>query len=70
MKANCIDCQFFKNEKCEKNLKNGYNNCKKFKAINIEDMKKERQKLLISKENPERLEFLTEKIKYFNGGTI
>lgn len=70
MKVNCIDCQFFKESKCIKDSKNGYNNCKKFRATPVKDLMQERQKLLISKEDPKRLEFLTEKIKNLNGGTI
>jgi len=73
MKVHCIDCVFLIESKCtntHKEAKNGYNNCKKFKQIPVKDLIKERNKLLISKENPERLEHLTEKIKHFNGGTI
>ena len=39
-------------------------------AIPIDDLIKERNKLLISKDNPERLEFLTNKITEFNGGIL
>jgi len=70
MKVYCADCQHFKEKKCAKNQKNGYNNCKKFRAIPMKDLITERRKLLISKEDPERLEFLTEKIKNINGGMI
>jgi hypothetical protein len=70
MKVHCIDCIHSKPTGCAKNQKNGYNNCKKFRAIPIDNLQKEYHKLLISKDNPKRLEYLEEKIKNFNGGTI
>lgn len=70
MKKFCTDCTHFKNQICTKNSKNGYNNCKKFKAVTPEDLKKERNALLLSKDNPERLKFLTEKLTNLNGGTL
>jgi len=53
-----------------KNSKNGYFNCKKFKVIPMEVLKKEYRKFLVSKEDPKRLEYLKNKLEYFNGGTI
>ncbi len=70
MKIHCIDCTYNKPIGCEKNLKNGYQNCKKFKAISINELKKERDLLLRNGLDPIRLEYLTEKIMLFNGGTI
>lgn len=70
MKVYCIDCIHSTATGCLKNMKNGYFNCKKFKSIPMDILKKERQMLLISKENPERFKYLTEKIMNFNGGTI
>jgi len=70
MKVHCIDCHHSKPEGCAKNSKNGYFNCKKFKAIPIDALKKERNQLLVSRNNEERLQYLTEKIMNLNGGTI
>lgn len=70
MKVHCIDCIHSTPTGCVKNSKNGYFNCKKYKAIPIPVLEKERKALLISKDNPERLEYLIEKIMAFNGGTI
>ena len=53
-----------------KNSKNGYFNCKKYKAIPIDDLIKERNSLIASKEDPRRLDFLTNKIMEFNGGIL
>ena len=70
MKVNCIDCHYSKPEGCAKNSKNGYFNCKKFKAIPIPELIKERNRLLLSKDNQERLNYLTEKLTEFNGGIV
>lgn len=70
MKVYCIDCIHSKENGCAVNSKNGYNNCKKFRSIPMDVLKKERQLLLVSEENPERLKYLTEKLINFNGGTI
>lgn len=70
MKINCIDCTYNKPTGCEKNSKNSYNNCKKFKAISIPELKKERDLLMRNGLDKERLDYLTEKIMLFNGGTI
>lgn len=64
----CIDCAHFKVNKCEKDLKNAYGNCKKYKAISIEQLTSERNKLKVSGKNPERLKYLNKKIDYFNWG--
>ena len=70
MKVNCIDCLYLKENICLKNSKNGYFNCKKFKAIPMDTLNKEMHNLMISGENEERLKYLKEKISNFNGGTI
>jgi hypothetical protein len=70
MKVHCHDCQYSIPTGCSKNQKNGYNNCKKFKAISMGVLKKERNRLLLSGTDPTRLEYLTEKLLDFNGGTI
>lgn len=70
MKVHCHDCQYSKPLGCNKNSKNGYNNCKKFKAIPMEVLKKERDVMLRTGSNPEREKYLTEKLINFNGGTI
>lgn len=44
--------------------------CEKFESFSIAKAIKERKHLLESKEDPKRLEFLTNKIMEFNGGTI
>lgn len=67
MKSECKQCIHFKENKCDKNLKNGYNNCKKFKSIPIEQLQKEYKQLLQSKNNPERLKYLKEKLETING---
>lgn len=64
---NCTDCQHFKENICTKNSKNGYNNCQKYKAIPMEQLIREQKRLKISKEDPERLKILTEKIRLFEG---
>lgn len=69
-KKQCTNCTHFKNNVCVKNGKNGYFNCKKYKAIPMEELIKERNSLLGSKDNPKRLEFLTNKIIEFNGGVL
>ena len=63
----CTNCLNFKNEVCSKNEKNGYGNCKKYKAIPIETLKKEIQELRVSGSNKERLEKLQNYISYFEG---
>ena len=70
IKKTCTNCKFHSQNGCTKNSKNGYFNCTKYRAIPIDDLIKERNKLLISKDNPERLEFLTNKITEFNGGIL
>ena len=70
MKVECIECTHLKEKVCAKNSKNGYNNCKKFKAIPMIEIMKEYKMLLLSKENPIRFEYLKNKIIEFNGGTI
>lgn len=70
MKPECKSCVHFKQNVCVKEQKNSYNQCKKFKAIPMSEIIKERNSLLISKDNPERLDYLTEKLKHFNGGTV
>lgn len=67
MKIECTDCQHYNNNICTKNAKNGYKNCKKFKQIPMDHLIKEQKQLLISKEDPERLKILTEKIISFQG---
>jgi hypothetical protein len=54
------------------------NSCKKFGKVEcadynnptIEDLDKERKLLLVSKENPERLQELQNKLDYFNYGIV
>jgi hypothetical protein len=67
MKVECNDCLHLNGKVCSKKSKNGYNNCNKYKAIPMDVLKKERNDLLISKKNPQRLKTLTEKIKLFEG---
>jgi len=69
MKKECKNCAVFKNGKCEKKLQN-FGKCHKYKTVPVEDLKKERNKLLISKDNPERLKELEERIMYFNNGPL
>jgi len=70
MKINCTDCAHFKDGVCVKNSKNGYFNCKKFKAISIDVLTKEYKLLLVSKTNPIRLQELKIKLENINGGMI
>jgi len=70
MKINCTDCTYFKDGVCTKNSKNGYFNCKKFKAIPIDVLTKEYKTLLVSGSNPKRLQELKIKLQEINGGTI
>ena len=44
--------------------------CDKFESFSIAKAIKERKQLLASKENPERLEYLTNKIMEVNGGIL
>ena len=44
--------------------------CNKFESFSIAKAIKERNYLISSKEDPERLEFLTNKIIEFNGGIL
>jgi hypothetical protein len=67
MKIECNNCLHLNGIVCRKKSKNGYNNCNKYKSIPMDVLKKERNDLLISKENLERLKTLTEKIKLFEG---
>lgn len=69
MKKECKNCAVFKNGKCEKGLTN-FGKCHKYKTIPVSVMMQERNKLLISKDNPERLKELEEKIMYFNNGPL
>lgn len=69
-KKQCINCKFNSANGCTKNKKNGYFNCVTYRSIPMEELIKERKNLLESKEDPERLEFLTNKIIEFNGGIL
>lgn len=69
MKKECKNCAVFKNSKCEKGLVN-FGKCHKYKTIPVSVLIKERNKLLISKDNPERLKHLEDEIKYFNAGVL
>lgn len=62
-------CKNTPNER-KKWLTNDFGKCHKYKMIPVSDLVKERNKLLISKEDPEKLEYLTERIKYFNAGVL
>lgn len=44
--------------------------CDKFESFSIAKAIKERKQLLASKDNPERLEYLTNKIMEVNGGIL
>ena len=44
--------------------------CEKFESFSIAKAIKERKQLLASKDNPERLEYLTNKIMGVNGGIL
>ena len=44
--------------------------CDKFESFSIVKAIKERKQLLASKDNPERLEYLTNKIMEVNGGIL
>jgi len=70
MKKLCTNCTHFKNEVCAKNSKNGYFNCSKYKTIPMSELHKEYVSLMVSKKDPDRLEFLKEKLSEINGGTI
>jgi len=70
MKVHCTDCAHFKDGVCAKSSKNGYFNCKKFKAVPIDVLTKEYKSLLVSKENPERLQELKSKLENINGGIL
>jgi len=70
MKKHCIDCIYITPKGCAKNKKNGYLNCVTFRAIPIDTLIKERNKLLLSGDNPERLAYLTEKLTTLNGGIV
>lgn len=63
----CSECLHFKNEVCTKNQKNGYGNCKKYKAIPIETLKQEVKELLLSGNDKDRLDALQSKIRNFEG---
>ena len=69
MKKECINCAYFKDKICINDLKNGYFNCKKYKAISMSEIICERKKLLVSKDDEDRLQYLTQRIKDINGGT-
>lgn len=66
----CKNCAEFNGRGCSKWLVNPVGKCHKYKTIPVETLKKERNKLLISKEDPERLKELEERIKYFNAGVL
>lgn len=70
MKKHCIDCIHNTQNGCAKNKKNGYNNCVTFRTIPIDTLIKERNKLLLSGDDPGRLAYLTEKLTTLNGGII
>lgn len=69
MTKECKNCAVFKNEKCEKGLVN-FGKCHKYKTIPVSVLMAERTKLLISKDNPERLKEIEERIKFFNAGVL
>lgn len=70
MLKECKNCDEFNGKYCNKGYFNPVGKCHKYKTIPVETLKKERNKLLISKENPERLKELEERIKYFNAGVL
>lgn len=70
MKKECKNCQEYTGKGCKKWLTNDFGKCHKYKMIPVETLIKERNRLLISKADPEKLEYLTERIKYFNAGVI
>lgn len=70
MKINCQDCQFRTPTGCSKNSKNGYFNCNKFRSIPIDVLKKEYYSLMVSGLDSVRMQYLEDKLKTINGGTI
>lgn len=70
MKIQCQNCTHFKNDVCAKSKKNGYGNCTTYRAIPIDVLTKEYKLLLVSKVDPDRLQFLKSKLEEINGGTI
>ena len=62
----CIDCQHNHPTGCAKSKKT--QTCKKFEAISMDKLNQERKALLVSKQNPTRLQYLQKKIDYFNYG--
>ena len=68
MKINCQDCQFRTPIGCSKNSKNSYGDCKKYKSVGMEALIQERNSLLVSKKDPDRLKVLQDKINYFEWG--
>lgn len=67
MRKDRKNCTHFKTV-CELNLKNTYQQCQKYKSYSIDEITIERNALLVSKENPERLKELQNKINYFEYG--
>ena len=67
MTKNCTDCTHYKEKACSINKKNGYKNCKDYRAISIQELEKERSTLSRSGTNPERFKILTEKLNELNG---
>ena len=63
MKQICKHCQ----NSCKKSPAP---ECDKFKSFNYEDAKKERNALLLTKDNPKRLAELTQRLSDINGGII
>lgn len=63
----CASCAYY-NKVCGIGMKNTYNDCKKFKTIEISQLIAEKNRLQVSGEDPERLDYLKKKIDYFDYG--
>jgi len=65
MKPICSECTHYNKKKCVLDLKNTYQDCKKWQSIPMETYIREKNKLLVTGDNPVRLKELVDRIDYF-----
>lgn len=69
MKKTCNSCRHYQESKCIIKKYNDNGNCLSHKqAETLEELIKERNKLLVSKSDPKRLDYLTQKIDFICWG--
>lgn len=69
MKKTCNSCTHYQESKCIIKKYNDNGNCLSYQQTeSLEELIKERNKLLVSRSDPKRLKYLSKKIDYINYG--